>query len=354
MKILRLYYRIPPMIGGMEKHIYELSKYQSNENLVNVFFNEGEKLYPSDVKILPKIKLSKIRPNVLGILIFQFFVIVNLIKSKKKYDVIHIHGDWNSLLFVYLIKRLTKSKLIVFSIHDQLTNKIKKNILKILIQQVDLIFTSGSDTAKYLKNFYKNNIYFQPSGINEQYVINHSKYKQNNNVITVANLVPKKNIALIIEIAKICPQFNFYIVGKGPEIGKIKHQINSVKNINLLGFKNLSEIIDLMDNSFAFLLTSFFEGTPTSVLEALSRGLPIISSDVGGLSSIIRDGENGFIIKKYNKNLFKEKLELIYNDSELLFKMRNNNRDLGKEFIWKTVANNITELTKKYLKQKSC
>ena len=69
--------------------------------------------------------------------------------------------------------------------------------------------------------------------------------------------------------------------------------MQNIDNVILLGFKNTEEIITLMDNSFAFLLTSFSEGTPTSILEACSRGLPIVTSNVGGIKSIIKEEQRG-------------------------------------------------------------
>ena len=61
MKIIRLYYLLPPNKGGMEKHIKVLSKIQSKENLVDVYFNNGEKININDVEVLPKLKLFKIK-----------------------------------------------------------------------------------------------------------------------------------------------------------------------------------------------------------------------------------------------------------------------------------------------------
>ena len=101
---------------------------------------------------------------------------------------------------------------------------------------------------------------FQPSGISDVFVNAPCKRAFSNNVIIIANLVPK-NIDLVIKIAKICPNFNFNIVGKGSLKHILETKIQNIDNVNLLGFKTADEIIVYMDNSFAFLLTSFFEGT---------------------------------------------------------------------------------------------
>ena len=352
MKILRLYYLLPPNKGGMEKHVHILSKIQSKKNLVDLYFNNGEKTNINDVQVLSKLKLFKIRPRFIGIFIFQFAVLFKLLNNNKKYDVIHVHGDWSALIFIYFIKRLTKSKIIAFSIHDQLVSSFKKKILSNLIKQVDLIFTSGADTAKFLEPYKPNAVFFQPSGISAVFVDTPFNKVFSNNVIIIANLVPKKNIDLVIEIAKICPDYNFKIVGKGPEKKSLETKMENIDNASLVGFKATEEIITLMDNSFAFLLTSFFEGTPTSVLEACSRGLPIVTSNVGGLKSIIKNNENGYVIDNYDPYYFKSALDKIYNTPDLLELMMTNNSLLGEKFVWDNVAKNITDQTKKNLKNK--
>lgn len=355
MRILRLYYLLPPIKGGMEKHIYFLSKYQSSENYVNVYFNKGNEINSDDVRILPNFSLHKTKPNFIGVLIFHLFTIFKLIRNNSKFDVVHVHGDWSTLILISIIKKITNAKVVAFSIHDQLVSSFKKKVLRFLIKQVDVIFTSGADTANYLEPYKSNAVFFQPSGISAVFVDTPSNKVFSNNVIIIANLVPKKNIDLVIEIAKICPDYNFKIVGKGPEKQRLETKMQNIANVSLVGFKTTEEIIALMDTSFAFLLTSFFEGTPTSVLEACSRGLPIVTSNVGGLKSIIKDNENGYVIDNYTPSYYKNALDKIYNTPDLLELMKTNNSLLGEKFVWDNVAKNITNQTKKILKNKlSC
>ena len=352
MKILRLYYKVPPLKGGMEKHIYFLSRIQSKQNDVTVFYNQGDQITDNDVQVLPNFKVDKLKPQFLCVLLFHISSILKLIKSKSKFDVVHVHGDWSTLLLISIIKKITNAKVVAFSIHDQLVSSFKKKVLSFLIKQVDLIFTSGADSANYLELHKPNAVFFQPSGISAIFVDTPFNKVFSNNVIIIANLVPKKNIDLVIEIAKICPDYTFKIVGKGPEKQRLKAKMQNIDNVILLGFKNTEEIITLMDNSFAFLLTSFSEGTPTSILEACSRGLPIVTSNVGGIKSIIKDNENGYVIDNYDPYYFKNALDKIYITPDLLDLMCKNNSLLGEKFVWDNVAKNISNQTKKILKNK--
>lgn len=355
MKILRLYYKVPPLKGGMEKHIYFLSIIQSKQYDVSVFYNQGDQITENDVQVLPNFKVDKLKPQFFSVLLFHISSIVKLFKTKSKFDVVHVHGDWSALLLISIIKKITNAKVVAFSIHDQLVSSFKKKVLLFLLKQVDVIFTSGADTANYLKPHKPLGVFFQPSGISTVFVDTPSNKVFSNYVIIIANLVPKKNIDLVIEIAKICPDYNFKIVGEGPEKQRLEAKMQNIDNVNLVGFKTTEEIIALMDTSFAFLLTSFFEGTPTSVLEACSRGLPIVTSNVGGLKSIIKDNKNGYVIDNYDPSCFKSALDIIYNTPDLLELMKTNNSILGEKFVWDNVAKNITNQTKKILKNKlSC
>src|SRR5690554_5919003 len=64
-------------------------------------------------------------------------------------------------------------------------------------------------------------------------------------------------------------------------------------------------------------LTSKNEGTPVSIIEAQASGLPVVSTDVGGVRDILEDGKAGFVIKRENSETYIDKLRLLVEDSSL-------------------------------------
>ncbi|TLP37772.1 glycosyltransferase family 4 protein [Arcobacter arenosus] len=357
MKILRIYTKLPPLKGGMEKHIYNLSKLQIQKgNHVTVFYNEGEKISSHDKKIC-NIRLHKFRPQFVGIFIFYFIIILNLILKKEKYDVVHIHGDWSSAFFSKILKKLTNAKIIVFSIHDQLSSSyMHQKLLPKLVKYIDLVFSTGYDTAKVLEYLSKREIIVQPSGINEIFFENYLEVKNEVfTVITVANLFPKKNIELILEIAKKLKEYKFIIVGDGTQKSQLINKIKSenILNVKLLGFQTPQEVRSNYQKSDCFLLTSFAEGTPTSALEAMACGLPIISSNAGGLGNIVKDNKNGFIIKDFDKNKYIEKIELLKTNEVLRKKMSKTNLKLAQNYKWENVANYINYKMERLINEKN-
>ncbi len=358
MKILRIYTKLPPLKGGMEKHIYTLSKLQiENNHQVKIFYNDGNAVSINDEKI-SKFKLHKVRPQSIGMILFYLLIILKLTLKKQHFDIIHIHGDWSSLLFVKILKRFTKTKIVVFSLHGQLTQKYPhQKLLPKLVGNVDLIFSTGYDTANELEKLSGRKVIVQPSGINEIFFGKFQKSFENDKftIVVVANLFPKKNIKLILTIAQELQECRFIIIGDGTHRDKLENiiQKESLSNVELVGFKKLEDIKDYYEKSDCYLLTSFAEGTPTSALEAMACGLPIVSSNAGGLGNIVKENINGFVIDNFEKNRFIEKINFLKNNRNLREKIFENNRCLAQNYKWNNVADNITKNMEKILNEKN-
>lgn len=77
-----------------------------------------------------------------------------------------------------------------------------------------------------------------------------------------------------------------------------KHQIKKYKidnYVTFLGVQNEQQVVQNLKNAHVFLSASLIENSPNSVGEALLVGIPVVSSDVGGVKDFIKHGENGFI-----------------------------------------------------------
>lgn len=349
MNILRFYISLPPKKGGMEKHVSSLSRLQDKDHPTTTFFNYGIKISNKDVRILPNIPLFKIRPAFFRFFIFYFFSILRLFLSKNKYDVIHIHGDWSSLVFASVIKKIVSGTLVVFSFHGQFTSNFSHRVLlKYFLKNVNLVFVTGYDSFKNINKHKHINVYFQPSGISDVFFKNNTNHLPNTSsrVVTVANFYIVKNISFIMKIAKECPQLDFIIIGDGPEKKNLEHLItkNKLKNIFLRGYLSSDKIIEEYENSFCFLLTSFSEGTPTATLEAMALGLPIVTSSAGGIEVLVKEYKNGFVIHDFDVKKYKNAIELLHFNTKLRQNIRNNNILLAKQFRWQNIADNITEV----------
>ena len=91
--------------------------------------------------------------------------------------------------------------------------------------------------------------------------------------------------------------------------------------------------------------TSHNEGLPTTILEALAFGLPVITTAVGGISDVVSNNRNGLIIDDLNNPIeLKKHIEFFYLNPELTFKFKLRNLKLSKKFSSSNVAKQITNI----------
>jgi glycosyltransferase involved in cell wall biosynthesis len=74
----------------------------------------------------------------------------------------------------------------------------------------------------------------------------------------------------------------------------------------------------LLQESDVYVLPSYFEAMPLSILEAMSYGLPVIATTVGGVPEIVKNGKNGFLITPGDKKELAKSIKMFLHDMSLL------------------------------------
>jgi glycosyltransferase involved in cell wall biosynthesis len=157
-------------------------------------------------------------------------------------------------------------------------------------------------------------------------------------VLYVGRLGYRKGLFNLVASAKyICeklPEAYFILIGRGPLEAKLKHLVrmmNLDNNFSFLGFVSEKELLRYYQNAAIFILPSDYEGLPTTLLEAMACGLPVIATHVDGVPEVITDGINGFLVpKKDPKSIANAALKLLAN-TELRNKIGNNASERIKE-----------------------
>lgn len=118
---------------------------------------------------------------------------------------------------------------------------------------------------------------------------------------TVANLREQKNYPLMLAVAKNVladhPDVVFLAVGQGPleeSLTKLHAELDFGDRFRFLGFR--SDATDVMAALDVFMLSSHHEGLPVALMEAITLGLPIVSTAVGGIPEMITDGHEGRLV----------------------------------------------------------
>lgn len=92
-------------------------------------------------------------------------------------------------------------------------------------------------------------------------------------------------------------------------------------NVTYLGSVPYTEIKQKIEEATLCVFPSFAEAFPVSWLEAMAMEKPIVASDIGWANEMVDDGDNGFLVRPVNHDIFAEKINTLLNDEELCLKM---------------------------------
>lgn len=191
---------------------------------------------------------------------------------------------------------------------------------------------NGSDT----KTFYKN--------INSQKMRRHS-------IITVSRLVPEKGIedaiSAMMYIVTEYPDAKLYIVGEGELRPCLEEQVSTLslnENVVFTGFIPNEKLITHYHDADVYLLPSWNEAFPIVLFEAMSTGLPIVSTGVGSVPEILCD-DNGIIIPIKSPHIMANAVCKIFSLSDSEYqKMAENNIMVAKDNDWSRVAEKYVDI----------
>ncbi|MDO4764014.1 MAG: glycosyltransferase [Flavobacteriaceae bacterium] len=159
--------------------------------------------------------------------------------------------------------------------------------------------------------------------------------EKKNSIVFAGRLMSYKGAKIAVKtlapLLKKHSDWDFYILGDGKEYEEIKEflQKNGIKNIHLKG--KVDNVYEYLAESKICLLYSLFEGLPTILLEAgFFKNVLISYNSRGGVSDIVKNNENGFIVKS-EKELYK-KIEFLINNPHKMEEMSEKNQEIFKKF----------------------
>jgi glycosyltransferase involved in cell wall biosynthesis len=152
--------------------------------------------------------------------------------------------------------------------------------------------------------------------------------------------------------------YTLTIAGDGPDLQALRERVSrtGLADVAFTGFVTGEQKTECYKRGGVFCFLSYTEGMPNAVLEALGMGIPIVSSDAGGLRDILRDGETGFVIPpidgapdgaRFNPKIVAEAIERLAKDPELYARATAFNVRLASErFVASKVAKRIEKIYK--------
>jgi glycosyltransferase involved in cell wall biosynthesis len=139
------------------------------------------------------------------------------------------------------------------------------------------------------------------------------------------------------------PQAELLIVGTGPEEAHLRTQSISIPGVTFTG--QVDDALSYLQAADLFVLPSATEGLSNSLLEALSTGLPVLATMVGGTPDVIAHGENGYLIPPDDLPALKTGLVTLLNDPTLCARLgMQGRRRIQTDFSLESVASHLAAL----------
>lgn len=171
------------------------------------------------------------------------------------------------------------------------------------------------------------------------------------NILFLTRIETYKGIFTTLEAFKIVkaklPNATLTIAGSGSKLSQAKEFVNNynLRDVQFLGNITGNKLIETFSNASVYILPSHSEGMPTSVLEAMAFGLPVISRPVGGLVDFFEKEKMGYLIESLAPKDYAEKIVGILDAPNKCQNIGNYNHEYAKNhFMASTVAKNIESI----------
>jgi glycosyltransferase involved in cell wall biosynthesis len=371
-KILHVSGTYLPYIGGSSLRLANLLKILGKHFEIHLLVPKKD-IYGKDIYSEP-VKEHEVLDDIIIHRVQSFSSLSKTIRSicrKHNIDIIHAH---NPRFAFYSLLALTgkpliceahalthtslfKSFLVYFTYKIcnkiiVLSNSAKKEIVeryKIPLNKVEVIF-NGVDLKRFT-NLKENSCFIREKyNVREKYIVGYigTFYKWQG----VRDLVRSFSY-----VAKKRDDVKLILVGDGPDFKNIViliDKLNLKSKIILTGIVPPNEIPYYLNSIDIFIISrpNTIENKtaiPLKLLEAMAMGIPIVATNVGGISEVINDGMDGILAITDNDEKLAEKILMLLNNKSLRKKIGKNAKESVKSFKWECSAKKIAKIYKQIL-----
>lgn len=388
MKILELEYRGPWALGGVETHVFEISKqFKSKGYEVEIWSTDlldfNRKRDDKLEGVLDGIKVKKFHS--FKIPKFSFFMyqliypkmFLDFLKLKGNDTILHSHSfpSFHSYLALFFHKKVRKVTITPhFDVNDlekftaNFFGKLAFRILRFFVNKKRNIYLSA--ITKKEKEFYVDNLRFSehkvlvvPNGVNivefdsitneEVHEIkNQHNLEKTFNILFAGRIAQVKGIDLLIEAISKLNNLSLRLIIAGPDFGaltelqKLSKRLSLMDKVIFTGVLARRKFCALIKSCDVLVLPSYGgEAFGIVLAEAMACNKPVIGSKTGGILEIIREGKSGFLFDIGSVEQLSERLNLLYRDRSLCKRLGDKGRmTIEKYYTWEKVANTYLKL----------
>jgi len=268
-----------------------------------------------------------------------------LCKSNAK--LVHICGvsffpfwenTWYILVAKIFRKPVTLHYLGAFDKYYESVGFLHKFLIRASLKLPDMLFLLSDKVRLIMQEFVEpSKLLVLPSSVDTEWFSSQNRVfpevSEEIKLLFIGGLDPfRKGIYDLLQafskVAASFPKATLVLTG-GDSFIEVKSKWESMKlsdRIDFLGWIDDADLPNLYSTCDVLILPSYNEGLPYVIIEALSSGLPIVASDVGGIAEVVTNAENGFIIQPGDLQSLTLSLSKLLSDKSLRLKMSQNNR----------------------------
>ena len=351
----------PYSTGGAEVHTYYAVKELAKRNRL-ILISEGEiplKIQGcfNHLNIKPKFKHA----HLLSSMSFILLALIFLFSKVRRVDVLHAQGALSSTIVGLLAKKALKAPLVVTCHGSEVRlqkSKFIRGLQKLAFLSADEITTVSNEIKGILASRYQvdpSKISVVPNGYDEEFTRKYLKNNENadvsKDVVYVGRLsYPKDPVTLLYafeRVHKVLPSISLCFVGDGglrPPLEQFCRDHGLSKAVRFLGKLPHDEALKFIAQSTVFVLSSYEEGLPTVLIEAMALRKPVIAAAVGGIPEVVKDGINGVLVPPKSPEHVAKALERLLTDLELRRKLGEAAAESVKDYTWSKIAEKYEEI----------
>ena len=290
---------------------------------------------------------------------------IYLFINKSEYDLVHLHlasrMSFYRKLIIFIIAKLKRDKIIVHLHGAEFEKfyfsgyKLRKSLIKWIFNSSSIVIVLSTQWEKFVQRICQSaEICILYNGANPDLFIPFKRVSKRINILFMGELGSRKGtydlVQAFSEVHNKIPKSNLILGGDGEifEMKKIINQLGIQERVEVKGWLSGKEKIDAFREADIYVLPSYNEGLPVSVLEAMAAGLPIISTPVGGTPEAVLSGENGILLDPGDIYQLGNALVKLCNEHELRKSMGECSLELiNSKFHIKKIVRDLFEIYKK-------
>ena len=116
------------------------------------------------------------------------------------------------------------------------------------------------------------------------------------------------------------PELLLTVVGDGADrqsLEQLTAQLGLANHVNFVGYQSQAKVRQYMQETDVFVLPSFAEGVPVSLMEALAAAVPVVTTQIAGVGELVENGVSGYLVPPGNAQLLAERIDRLLSDPAL-------------------------------------